>query len=227
NDKLSHSRRQGISAMARSKAEQDRKAPATPAVARLAPAQRRSRERFERILACAEALLVEKGSDGFRMSDIVERADVPFGSLYQYFPDKTAIIGTLAERYNAVGRECVARELKAMRSADDLHRTLCRITDGFFRMYQGEPVMTALWEATLADRRLQALDREDCDHLAGLLGDALRPFVDARRNEVESFAGLTMALIGAAVRHAITLDERQAKRVLGQFKAMLPEQLAP
>ena len=45
------------------------------------------------------------------MSDIVERTGVAFGSLYQYFPDKTAIIGTLAERYNAVGRDCVRRDL--------------------------------------------------------------------------------------------------------------------
>jgi AcrR family transcriptional regulator len=37
------------------------------------------------------------------MSDIVERSGVAFGSLYQYFPDKRAIIGTLAERYDASG----------------------------------------------------------------------------------------------------------------------------
>ena len=43
--------------------------------------------------------MAEKGSEAFRMSDVVERSGVPFGSLYQYFPDKTAIIGTLAERY--------------------------------------------------------------------------------------------------------------------------------
>jgi hypothetical protein len=41
------------------------------------------------------------------MSDIVARSGVPFGSLYQYFPDKTAIIGTLAQRYNVIGRDCL------------------------------------------------------------------------------------------------------------------------
>lgn len=210
--------------MAKAKPGRARAASATAGMARLAPTQQRSRERFEKILSCAEALLLEKGSDALRMSDIVERAGVPFGSLYQYFPDKTAIIGTLAERYNAIGRECVGKELKAMRGADDLHPALCRITDGFFRMYRKEPIMTALWEATLADRRLQALDREDCEYLAGLLGEALQPFADdADQGEIGSFAGLIMALIGAAVRHAIPLDEPQAKRVLAQFKAMLPD----
>ena len=61
--------------------------------------------------------MAEKGSEAFRMSDIVERSGVPFGSLYQYFPDKTAIIGTLAERYNAIGRACVRQELAAVKSA--------------------------------------------------------------------------------------------------------------
>lgn len=211
--------------MARTRAGQAGIEPGRTSLARLAPTQKRSRERFEKILSCAAELLLEKGSEAFRMSDIVERAQVPFGSLYQYFPDKTAIIATLAERYNAIGRECVGKELEAMRGADDLHPVLARITDGFFRMYREEPVMVAIWEATLADRRLQALDKEDREYLAGLLGEALRPFVDVSRSEIESFSGLTLTLIGAAVRHAITRDEPEARRMLAQFKAMLPERM--
>ena len=56
-----------------------------PARARLVPTQQRSRERFERILACASEVMIEKGCDAFRMSDIVERTGISFGSLYQYF----------------------------------------------------------------------------------------------------------------------------------------------
>src|SRR5262245_2727605 len=102
---------------------------------RLVPAQKRSRERYERILQCAALLLTEKGSEAFRMSDVVERSGVPFGSLYQYFPDKTAIIGTLAERYNAVGRACVEQHLAAIKSVRDMHPALCRIVDGYVRMF--------------------------------------------------------------------------------------------
>src|SRR4051812_40021517 len=144
-------------------------------IARLVPTQQRSRERFERILACAVEVMAEKGSEAFRMSDVVERTGVAFGSLYQYFPDKTAIIGTLAERYNAIGRACVARDLAAVTGVEDLHPALCRITDSYYQMFVDEPLMRDIWTATQADRALQALDAEDGAYLSGLLGDALRP----------------------------------------------------
>src|SRR3981189_2623950 len=104
-------------------------------LARLVPTQQRSRERCERILESAAEIMAEKGSDAFRMSDIVERTGIAFGSLYQYFPDKTAIIGTLAERYNAIGHDCVRKELSALKALGDLHDVLCRITDSYYQFF--------------------------------------------------------------------------------------------
>lgn len=43
------------------------------------------------------------------------------------------------------------------------------------------------------------------------------------RQRLEAFSRLAITPIGAAVRYAITLDEPEAKRVLAQFKAMLPD----
>ncbi|MGY3490256.1 AcrR family transcriptional regulator [Bradyrhizobium sp. USDA 4011] len=198
-----------------------------PGLARLAPTQQRSRERFERILACATEIMAEKGSEAFRMSDIVERSGVAFGSLYQYFPDKAAIIGTLAERHNAVGRDCVRRDLAAVSSARDLHPALCRIVDSYYEMFMREPVMRDIWQATQADRALQKLDSDDMAVLSGLLSDAVgrvAPTLPAA--SLTTFSGLTMTLIAAAVRHAITLPPRKARQALMQFKTMLPADLA-
>jgi AcrR family transcriptional regulator len=174
-----------------------------PGLARLAPTQQRSRERFERILACAAEIMAEKGSEAFRMSDIVARSGVAFGSLYQYFPDKAAIIGTLAERHNAVGRDCVRRDLAAVATARDL------------------------WQATQADRALQKLDADDMAVLSGLLSDAIRRIApDMPTAALATFSALTMTLIAAAVRHAIALPPRKARQALTQFKTMLPHDLA-
>ena len=65
---------------------------AAAGIVRLVPVQKRSRERYEHILKQAAGLLAEKGSEAFRMSELVERTGVAFGSLYQYFPDKLSLI---------------------------------------------------------------------------------------------------------------------------------------
>ena len=203
-----------------------------PGIIRLVPVQKRSRERFEHILNCAAALLAEKGPDAFRISDLAARSGVAFGSLYQYFPDKTAIIGTLAERHNATGRDCVARDLAGVKKVADLHPALCRITDSYYQMFIDEPVMREIWQATQADRALQKLDAEDVDVLAGLLVGALRriagdaPKPAMQRAALQSWARLVMTLIAAAVRHAIALPPKEARQHLAIFKRMLPDDLS-
>jgi AcrR family transcriptional regulator len=195
-------------------------------IARLRPAQERSRERFERILACAVEVMGEKGSDAFRMSDIVERTGIAFGSLYQYFPDKTAIIATLAMRINAIGHECVRKELSALRDIGDLHVVLGRIADSYYRFFVDEPAALAVWQATQADRALQSLDEEDGVFLAGMLIDALRPIApSAPEGRLEDFCQIVVVLIAAAVRHAIALPPNDGRRVLDLFKRMLPRDL--
>ncbi len=192
---------------------------AVEGVVRLVPVQKRSRERFETILAAAGELLLEKGAEGFRMSDLVQRSGVPFGSLYQYFPDRTAVLGTLAERYNAEGRACVAKELAALRRPSDLPRVLMRITDGFYRMYRDHPIMRAVWQATQADPILQRLDARESAQLAAMLAEAQSG--GAADAPTRARAGLTIALIGAAVRHAITLPAGEADLVLAEFKRLI------
>ena len=61
------------------------------------PVQRRSLERFERILdSCAE-LLDEVGYTGLTTKEVARRAQVPIGTLYQFFPGVEGLLGALAE----------------------------------------------------------------------------------------------------------------------------------
>lgn len=196
-------------------------------IVRLAPVQKRSRERFERILASAIEVMSEKGSDAFKMSDLVERTGIAFGSLYQYFPDKRAVIGTLVERYNALGRECVNKSLSALTSVARIHDVLCDITDSYYQFFIDEPAVRHIWQATQADPALQALDEEEGIVLANLLFDALKPHApDVTDASLAEFCQLMMILIAAAVRYAIVLPPEQARRILGLFKRTLPKDLS-
>ncbi|WP_310483295.1 TetR/AcrR family transcriptional regulator [Chamaesiphon sp. VAR_48_metabat_403] len=63
------------------------------------PRQARSQERVSQILDVAERLFIADGYNATTTNAIASGAKVPIGSLYQFFPDKGAIVGALAMRY--------------------------------------------------------------------------------------------------------------------------------
>ncbi|QIR35833.1 TetR/AcrR family transcriptional regulator [Tolypothrix sp. PCC 7910] len=73
--------------------------PSTPGGMRRKPRQARSQERVNRIIDVAEELFISQGYSATTTNAIASRAQIPIGSLYQFFPDKTAIVQALALRY--------------------------------------------------------------------------------------------------------------------------------
>lgn len=78
---------------------------------RKAPQQARSREMVERIVAAGREVLVRHGYDAFSTNRVATAAGVSPGSLYQYFPDKAAILDVVIDRYWAEVAEQVAASL--------------------------------------------------------------------------------------------------------------------
>ncbi|WP_414637971.1 TetR family transcriptional regulator [Actinophytocola sp.] len=62
------------------------------------PVQQRSAKRVEQMLEACAALIDELGYDGVTTTLIAERAGVAVGSLYQFFPDKRAVVQALTKR---------------------------------------------------------------------------------------------------------------------------------
>jgi AcrR family transcriptional regulator len=72
---------------------------AKPLGMRRQPSQARSQQRVKQILLVAEQLFIREGYDAVTTNAIASGAQVPIGSLYQFFPDKTAILQALVLRY--------------------------------------------------------------------------------------------------------------------------------
>ena len=89
-----------------------------PTQLRKSPRQARSRETVEVLLEAATRVLVEAGFEGASTNRIARVAGVSVGSLYQYFPNKAAIVRMLIERHVtrgiAAGQEWVALHLRML-----------------------------------------------------------------------------------------------------------------
>ncbi|MBA8902456.1 TetR/AcrR family transcriptional regulator [Phyllobacterium sp. P30BS-XVII] len=198
------------------------------AAMRKEPTQRRSKERVERILSCASTLIADNGSDAMRMSDVAEKAGISIGSLYQYFPDKGSIIRTLADRYNALGRECIADTLKNVHDMNGLQASFAELIDIYYALFLAEPVMRDIWSGTQADKALRDIDLLDSRLNGAVLADA-RARVDpaADRAFLENSSFLIMHLGQATMHLAISVDPAEGAALVDGFKRMvLREMLA-
>ena len=193
---------------------------------RRAPSQKRSRERVERMLGAASSLIAEQGSDAMRMSEVAEKAGVSIGSLYQYFPDKAAIIRTLAERYNAEGRACIEAGLADVHDLPGLRDAFGDLIDTYYAMFLAEPVMRDIWSGTQADKALRDIDLADSRANGRLLVDTLvrlKPEADSAALETTAF--LIMHLGEATMRLAMSLDREEGDVLVATYKRMVLQEM--
>lgn len=193
------------------------------------PTQQRSRERQERILAVATQLIATKGSDQLKMSEIAERSEISIGSLYQYFPDKSSVIRTLAERYNAESRRCIEEVLGAVEDAQGLRAAYSELLDQYYEIVFATPAMRDIWSGMQADKQLMALELQESRIAGGLLADAmLRVYPGSDAQQVRESAFLIWHLGEATMRLAISCAPAEGRGLVEAFKRMsLREIMAP
>lgn len=194
----------------------------SPKIFRRQPTQARARERVERLLSVATEMIAETGSDAMRMTELAERAGVPIGSLYQYFPDKAAILRLLAIRVMERVREMLRRTIEGLNDPKEALARIDLALVGYYQLFLTEPVTRDIWSATQSDKALQELDIEDSRVNAGLFFDAMKPIVPKHNHaRLKAASFLLMQLSGAAVRLAIAVDRKEGDRLMMEYRFMI------
>lgn len=190
------------------------------------PAQRRSRERVEKILKTAMALIAANGSDDLKMSEIAKLAGIPIGSVYQFFPQKAAIIRTLAERHHADCRLCVESALKGVVDADSLATAYGTLIRNYYQLLLEEPVTRDISFAMQTDPQLHAFELEECRQCSILLADAIAqvyPAIPLQR--AKSKALMLWSLGKSAAQLALGQPPAEGQAIIRLYKEMAQREL--
>lgn len=95
------------------------------------PKQARSQETVNVILEATSQILQIHGQQALTTNAIAELAGVSIGTLYQYFPDKGAIMIALARQELAVTAETVNNSLTVPETADPVRAGIRALLNGF------------------------------------------------------------------------------------------------
>lgn len=190
------------------------------------PNQERSRARVEHMLNCAIEVIAEKGSEAMTMSEVARRADVSIGSLYQYFPDKSAIIRALAEHYGGECLNCIKDGLSGAETLDALCDALNELIDLYYALFQAEPVIRDIYSGIGADKTLRGMGIAESRKSGAVLSEALcriAPDRDPARAASDCF--LIMHLGEATMRLAISLEQSEGMALVETYKHMAQTEL--
>lgn len=122
---------------------------------RRAPRQERGERRVAQLLSAAASLLAEVGYDAATMTEIADRANASIGTVYQYFPNKPAIVLALRSQYLAEMEERwenLNEETVAKMSAEQIAHRFVELTTGFVEEH---PAYFAILDAPVKYKRSQ------------------------------------------------------------------------
>lgn len=200
--------------------------PHRDSVLRRPPKQERSRERVDEILGAAKRLIGEKGIDAVKMREIAAATGGPISSIYQYFPNKSAIIATLYSQWSG---EVLGRLQQALADVEDLDQLLAAATallDFYYDRVQSDPAILDLINAIQADKALKNIDITETRRQAESFCAVARPWIP--RTRFEAFCRVTFMmfqLANGAVRLALSAEPSEAAKILADYKLIIRVQL--
>jgi len=191
------------------------------------PSQERSRDRVERILDATASLLGEMSVDKITTAAIAEKAGVPIGSVYQYFPNKLAVLAQLARRV----MESVDLRTATLIAEDfgvlPWDQAIDRAIDATMQGYSEQPGYVQLLLSIRPTPEFGAITDESNERVASLLAlhPALQSVIPPER--IQLVTRSAVRAVNSLQDWALAAnDVETANEIIGEMKTLLKGYLA-
>lgn len=141
---------------------------------RARPRQRRSMERVQKILDTAAELIVRHGRANVSAVMVAEAADLPVGSIYQYFANMDAVATALAERAMFSVDEAALAVARDFDPAGDPMGMVSDIIDAALRRYADQPGAIGLMQELRHTQGFQEAAARSDAQIGAAFGEILR-----------------------------------------------------
>jgi AcrR family transcriptional regulator len=191
------------------------------------PSQERSRDRVERILDATADLLGTTAVDKITTAAIAETAGVPIGSVYQYFPNKLAVLAELARRV----MEQVDLKTASLIAEDfgvlPWDQAIDRAIDATMQGYEAQPGYLQLLLSIRPTPEFRAITDESNERVAAMLAfhPALQAVIPPERIQLVTRAAIQA--VNSLQDWALSQEDPDVtNRIIVEMKTLLKGYLA-
>lgn len=179
------------------------------------PKQARAQKRVEEILNTARKLIGEKGCASLKMTEIAESAGMTMGSMYQYFPNKRAIVQTLCDEYLDESRRSINASLTPPpNDFEELSHITMEMLEEFYRFHRDEPILSDISNWFASDKSMNHIDGDDTQQVTetimkhcGHLFDQSK--IEETRQAIHLFFNCGVAIVNTALIQPSPAKSRQ------------------
>lgn len=195
---------------------------------RALPAQKRSRERRERILEAAARVFAKTGIGGATMDAIALEAGTSIGSLYRFFRDKEAIFRTLHESHFETSRRFIESFATEELLALPWEQVIRNAIDGFFMFALSDPGFRAVWASLSFTGAMveegEVVNRELAIRIAPLVG---RVFPAVAKAKLPTVATMIVEVVSGMTLAIARREGKERELVLAELKELMVRYLRP
>lgn len=183
------------------------------------PTQERSKKKFSAMLTSARELLIEVGFESLTCEEIASRAEVPIGTLYQYFANKYVIVCELDRQDTAGVRSELAEFASEIPSLEWPH-LLEKFLDHLAALWRDDPSRRAVWLAVQSTPATRATAARNERLLADQVVRILAPLTPTQRERREIMSQVLVHTAFSVLSFSVQDGHDHAKTV-AELKRML------
>ncbi|KHL19236.1 AcrR family transcriptional regulator [Mumia flava] len=187
------------------------------------PTQERSQKKFDLVLQTAREVLLDVGFESFTLEEVANRAEIPIGTIYQFFQNKYVVVCEL-DRVDAVAVRAEMARLAAELPTLDWPRLLDQLLDHIAALWVTDPSRRAVWLAVQSTPGTRATAAVTERELAADVAHVLAPLTpktprERRKIMAEVLVHVTYSMLNFSIRdgqeHAEAVIE--LKRLLASY----------
>ncbi len=185
------------------------------------PSQERGKEKVALILDAAKSLIGSRGNDAVSMREIAKHCGIAPSSIYQYFPDKNALLAAIMEESFEKIRDMLESTFSEITDLPGVTKAVENAVDYYYKLFIDEPLLATIWASVQANTVLRDMDIKDSKRNAERLTELMcNLYPHLSRNEVYDTYLLFTNMIDSTVRLALTMGNKEGKRLIKALKVL-------
>ncbi len=195
---------------------------------RRVPGQARSRDKVIRALKAADDIVATDGVMAVNLSSVAERAEVSVGALYQYLPDRDAILAALSWRYHARLEALLDEVVADARRRPPRSNPVDYVIDAVAEIYREEASARSLRDSA----GLPSLDEQRQAHRARMAAKVaelleVAGVTSSGRPPTALIAAVAFTTADALLHEAFAVAEPERSQILAELRLVARGYLQP